>query len=74
MKEFVSFNIHDNINYGMNKYVSYDQMSNKYQAFISLLSFVSEPQIIKKLLLIQSEYKLCKKRLKLQKIIMLGKL
>lgn len=43
MKDFLSLNIHQNEPYAMNKFLNYDQLSNKYQVFIANSSMDTEP-------------------------------
>lgn len=43
MKDFLSLNIHQNEPYAMNKFLNYDQLSNKYQVFIANSSMDAEP-------------------------------
>lgn len=44
MKDFVSLNVHQDKKYGLNKYVPYDGLNDKYQAYLSNMSKVTEPQ------------------------------
>ncbi|XP_075081100.1 uncharacterized protein LOC142166259 [Nicotiana tabacum] len=43
MKDFVSLNIHQNVPYALYKYISYDKISSKYQAYVSATSSITEP-------------------------------
>ncbi|XP_059295461.1 uncharacterized mitochondrial protein AtMg00820-like [Lycium ferocissimum] len=43
MKDFVSLNIHEDTPYGLNKYLSYERLSPKYQAYIATFSSTTEP-------------------------------
>ncbi|KAH0729852.1 hypothetical protein KY289_001040 [Solanum tuberosum] len=44
MKEFVSLNIHQDSSYGLQQYMSYDEISNKYSTYIAALSNCVEPK------------------------------
>lgn len=44
MKDFVSLNIHDSSDYGIDKYLNYDKLSSKYQAYIAVLSSATKPK------------------------------
>ncbi|XP_075074614.1 uncharacterized protein LOC142162191 [Nicotiana tabacum] len=43
MKDFVSLNIHQEVPYAMNKYIGYDHLSPKYQAFVVVFSSTTGP-------------------------------
>ncbi|XP_075084104.1 uncharacterized protein LOC142167843 [Nicotiana tabacum] len=43
MKDFVSLNIHQEVPYALNKYIGYDHLSPKCQAFIAAFSSTTEP-------------------------------
>ncbi|XP_075096344.1 uncharacterized protein LOC107777081 [Nicotiana tabacum] len=43
MKDFVSLNIHRDEPYAINNYLGYDQLSPKYQSYMSVFSSVIEP-------------------------------
>ncbi|XP_060182349.1 uncharacterized mitochondrial protein AtMg00820-like [Lycium barbarum] len=44
MKDFVSLNIHEDTPYALNKYLSYDTLSPKYQAYVVVFSSTTEPK------------------------------
>ncbi|XP_075096561.1 uncharacterized protein LOC142174629 [Nicotiana tabacum] len=43
MKDFVSLNVHHDVNYPISNYLSYENISPKYQAYISTFSTTTEP-------------------------------
>nr|XP_016467178.1 PREDICTED: uncharacterized protein LOC107789823 [Nicotiana tabacum] len=43
MRDFVSLNIHRDEPYAINKYLGYDQLSSKYQAYMSAFSSINRP-------------------------------
>ncbi|XP_016451704.1 putative mitochondrial protein AtMg00820 [Nicotiana tabacum] len=43
MKDFVSLNIHQDVPYALDKYISYDRISPKYQAYVAATSSITEP-------------------------------
>lgn len=44
MKDFVSLNIHHDIPYSLDKYMSYDHLSQKYRAYVAAMSNITEPK------------------------------
>lgn len=46
MTNFVSLNIHQEVPYSLNKYLSYDYLSHQYRAYIAAISSVTEPKML----------------------------